>query len=67
MIAQSLDELGEKIVLENQQAAIAIDYLMLSHSLSVIPKKEQLNLTVKINEELQSKWQDLFRNYFSRD
>ena len=65
VIAQALDELGEKIVLENQQAAIAIDDLMLSHSLSVIPKKDQLNLTVKIKEELQSKWQDLFRNYFS--
>ena len=65
VIAQALDELGEKIVLENQQAAIAIDDLILSHSLSVIPKKDQLNLTVKIKEELQSKWQDLFRNYFS--
>ena len=65
VIAQALDELGEKIVLENQQAAIAIDDLMLSHSLSVIPKKDQLNLTVKIKEELQSKWQDLFWNYFS--
>ena len=65
VIAQALDELGEKIVLENQQAAIAIDDLILSHSLSVIPKKNQLNLTVKIKEELQSKWQDLFRNYFS--
>jgi hypothetical protein len=65
VIAQALDELGEKIDLENQQAAIAIDDSVLSHSLNVISKKDQLALASKIKEELQDKWKDLFRNYFS--
>jgi hypothetical protein len=65
VIAQALDELGEKIDLENQQAAIAIDDSVLSHSLNVISKKDQLALTSKVKEELQDKWKDLFRNYFS--
>ena len=65
VIAQALDELGEKIVLENQQAAIAIDDSVLSHSLNVISKKDQLALASKVKEELQDKWKDLFRNYFS--
>ena len=65
VIAQALDELGEKIDLENQQAAIAIDDSVLSHSLNVISKKDQLALASKVKEELQDKWKDLFRNYFS--
>lgn len=65
VIAQALDELGEKIDLENQQAAIAIDDSVLSHSLNVISKKDQLALASKVKEELQGKWKDLFRNYFS--
>ena len=65
VIAQALDELGEKIDLENQQAAIAIDDSILSHSLSVISKKDQLALVSRVKEELQDKWKDLFRNYFS--
>ena len=65
VIAQALDELGENIDLENQQAAIAIDDSLLSHSLNVISKKDQLALASKVKEELQDKWKDLFRNYFS--
>ena len=60
VIAQALDELGEKIDLENQQAAIAIDDSVLSHSLNVISKKDQLALASKVKEELQDKWKDLF-------
>ena len=65
VIAQALDELGEKIDLENRKAAIAIDDSILSHSLSVISKKNQSNLSQKIKQELQGKWKELFRNYFS--
>ena len=65
VIAQALDELGEKIDLENKKAAIAIDDSILSHSLSVISKKNQSNLSQKIKQELQGKWKELFRNYFS--
>mgnify|MGYP006410894277 CR=1 FL=1 len=42
VIAQALDELGEKIDLENKKAAIAIDDSILSHSLSVISKKNAI-------------------------
>ena len=65
VIAQALDELGEKIDLENQQAAIAINDSVLSHSLSVISKKDQPVLFGKVKKELQNKWKDLFKNYFS--
>ena len=65
VIAQALDELGEKIDLENKKAAIAIDDSILSHSLSNISKKKQSNLSKQIKEELQSKWKELFKNYFS--
>lgn len=65
VMAQALDELGEKIDLENQQAAIAIDDSILSHSLSMISKKDQSDSVTIVKEELQNKWKDLFRNYFS--
>ena len=65
VIAQALDELGEKIDLENKEAAIAIDDSILSHSLSNISKKKQSNLSENIKQELKSKWKELFRNYFS--
>ena len=65
VIAQALDELGEKIDLENKEAAIAIDDSILSHSLSNISKKKQSNLSENIKEELKSKWKELFKNYFS--
>ena len=65
VIAQALDELGEKIDLENKEAAIAIDDSILSHSLSSISKKKQSNLSENIKQELQIKWKELFRNYFS--
>ena len=65
VISQSLDELGEKIDLENKEAAIAIDDSILSHSLSNISKKKQSNLSENIKEELKSKWKELFKNYFS--
>ena len=65
VIAQALDELGEKIDLENKEAAIAIDDSILSHSLSNISKKKQSNLSENIKQELKSKWKELFKNYFS--
>jgi len=42
VIAQALDELGEKISLENQKAAIVVDDNILSHSISRISKKNQI-------------------------
>tara|TARA_B100000965_G_C19571938_1_gene749538 strand:- start:501 stop:1931 length:1431 start_codon:yes stop_codon:yes gene_type:complete len=65
VIAQALDELGEKIDLENKKAAIAIDDSILAHSLGNISKKKQSNLSKQIKEELQSKWKELVKNYFS--
>ena len=64
-LVNTTDELGEKIDLENQQAAIAINDSVLSHSLSVISKKDQPVLFGKVKKELQNKWKDLFKNYFS--
>ena len=65
VIAQALDELGEKIDLENKHAAIAIDDSILSHSLNTISKKNQSSLSQYIKRDLQDKWKELFRNYFS--
>ena len=65
VIAQALDELSEKIDLENKHAAIAIDDSILSHSLSTVSKKDQSNLAHHIKRDLQDKWKELFRNYFS--
>ena len=60
VMAQALDELGEKIDLENQQAAIAIDDSILSHSLSMISKKDQSDSVTIVKEELQNKWKYIF-------
>ena len=64
VIAQSLDELNEKIVLENQEASIVINDELLSHSLVISSAKDDIKLAEKIKNELQTKWKDLFNNYF---
>ena len=64
VIAQSLDELNEKIVLENQEASIVINDELLSHSLVISSIKDDIKLAEKIKNELQIKWKDLFNNYF---
>ena len=64
VIAQSLDELNEKIVLENQEASIVINDELLSHSLIINSAKDDIKLAEKIKNELQIKWKDLFSNYF---
>ena len=63
VIAQSLDELNEKIVLENQEASIVINDELLSHSLVISSEKDDIKLAEKIKNELQIKWKDLFSNY----
>jgi hypothetical protein len=69
VIAQALDELGEKIDLENKHAAIAIDDSILSHSLNTISKKNQSSLSQYIKRDLQDKWKEIFKKYisYSRD
>ncbi len=64
VIAQSLDELNEKIVLENQEASIVVNDELLSHSLVISSIKDDIKLAEKIKNELQIKWKDLFNNYF---
>jgi len=64
VIAQSLDELNEKIVLENQEASIVINDELLSHSLVISSAKDDIKLAEKIKNELQTKWKDLFNNFF---
>ena len=64
VIAQSLDELNEKIILENQEASIVINDELLSHSLIINSAKDDIKLAEKIKNELQIKWKDLFSNYF---
>ena len=64
VIAQSLDELNEKIILENQEASIVINDELLSHSLIINSEKDDIKLAEKIKNELQIKWKDLFSNYF---
>tara|TARA_Y100000389_G_scaffold77190_1_gene73968 strand:+ start:2253 stop:3677 length:1425 start_codon:yes stop_codon:yes gene_type:complete len=65
VIAQALDELGEKISLENQKAAIVVDDNILSHSISRISQKNQIEPFRIIKEEIQIKWRELSKNYFS--
>ena len=54
VIAQSLDELNEKIVLENQEASIVINDELLSHSLVISSAKDDIKLAEKIKNELQT-------------
>ena len=63
VIAQSLDELNEKIVLENQEASIVINDELLSHSLVISSEKDDIKLAEKIKNELQIKWKDLLSDY----
>ena len=58
-----MDELNEKIVLENQEASIVINDELLSHSLVISSEKDDIKLAEKIKNELQIKWKDLFSNY----
>ena len=44
VIAQSLDELNEKIILENQEASIVINDELLSHSLIINSVKDDIKL-----------------------
>ncbi len=64
VISQSLDELNEKELLENQDASIIVSDSLLSHSLVVNDNKDDSDLAQKINDELQTKWKDLFNHYF---
>ena len=64
VISQALDELNEKELLENQDASIIISDTLLSHSLAINSGTSDSELTQKINDELQTKWKDLFNHYF---
>ena len=64
VISQALDELNEKELLENQDASIIISDSLLSHSLVINDGQSDSELDQKIRGELQSKWKDLFDNYF---
>ena len=64
VISQALDELNEKELLENQDASIIISDTLLSHSLVINSGTSDSELTQKINDELQTKWKDLFNHYF---